>query len=55
MDPEYFTEKSRIEVYDNEGPVHNLNELEYIDGCIWANDYMVVENSGRSGKRSFWL
>lgn len=40
MDPEYFTEKSRIEVYDNEGPVHNLNELEYIDGYIWANVYM---------------
>lgn len=39
MDPEYFTEKSRIQVYDNEGPVHNLNELEYIDGYIWANVY----------------
>jgi Glutamine cyclotransferase len=53
MDPEYFTEKSRIEVYDNEGPVHNLNELEYIDGCIWANDYMtnrVVKIDPKTGK-----
>ncbi|SDD16884.1 glutaminyl-peptide cyclotransferase [Williamwhitmania taraxaci] len=40
MDPEYFTEKSRLEVFDNEGPVHYLNELEYIDGFIWANVYM---------------
>jgi len=40
MDPEYFTEKSRLEVYDNQGPVHYLNELEYIDGYIWANVYM---------------
>ena len=40
MDPEYFTEKSRVEVYDNQGPVRYLNELEYIDGYIWANVYM---------------
>jgi len=40
MDPEYFTEKSRLEVFDNEGPVRNLNELEYIDGYIWANVYL---------------
>lgn len=37
LDKEYFAETSRIEVYDNEGPVKNLNELEYINGEIWAN------------------
>jgi glutamine cyclotransferase len=39
MDPEYFTEVRRIEVYDNKGPVRELNELEYIRGKIFANIY----------------
>jgi len=39
MDPEYFTEVDRIEVYDNNGPVLQLNELEYIRGRIFANIY----------------
>lgn len=36
-EPETFTVASRIEVYDNEGPLNSLNELEFIDGEIWAN------------------
>lgn len=28
-----------IEVYDTEGPVTELNELEYVDGLIYANIY----------------
>ncbi len=43
LDPEYFNETSKIEVYDNEGPVHNLNELEYIDGLVYANVYQTEE------------
>jgi glutamine cyclotransferase len=39
-EPEMFTVISRIEVYDNEGPVSSLNELEYISGEIWANIWM---------------
>jgi glutamine cyclotransferase len=39
MDPEYFTENSRVEVYDEKGPVEKLNELEYINGKIYANIY----------------
>jgi glutamine cyclotransferase len=39
MDPEYFTETGRFEVYDENGPVERLNELEYIDGQIYANIY----------------
>ena len=39
-EPEMFTVKSRIEVYDNENPVDSLNELEYINGEIWANIWM---------------
>ena len=37
MDPEMFTVVSRIEVYDNKVKVNQLNELEYINGEIWAN------------------
>lgn len=37
FEPELFTVVSRIEVYDNEKKVDRLNELEYINGEIWAN------------------
>lgn len=39
MDPETFSETGEIEVYDNQGAVSQLNELEYIDGRIFANVY----------------
>ncbi len=39
LEPEYFTELSRIEVFDHEKAITNLNELEYIDGKIFANVY----------------
>jgi len=39
MDPEYFTEVKQIEVYNDKGPVSRLNELEYIEGRIFANIY----------------
>lgn len=39
-EPEGFTVKKRLEVYDNEKMVDQLNELEYINGEIWANVWM---------------
>ncbi len=46
LDPEFFAEKKRIEIYDHEGPVKMLNELEYIDGKVYANvyqsDYFII-------------
>ena len=39
-EPEMFTVVSRIEVYDNEKKLDQLNELEYINGEIWANIWM---------------
>ena len=46
MDPVYFTEVKRIEVYNHKGPVTRLNELEWINGKLFANiygkDYIVV-------------
>lgn len=38
-DPRTFQILRTIEVYNNEGPVDRLNELEYIHGKIYANVY----------------
>lgn len=38
-DPNTFGITRTIEVYTNEGPVKGLNELEYIEGKIYANVY----------------
>jgi glutaminyl-peptide cyclotransferase len=37
MDPDQFGNISKLEVYDSEKKVDQLNELEYINGEIWAN------------------
>jgi glutaminyl-peptide cyclotransferase len=39
-EPEMFTVVSRLEVYDNSNMIDSLNELEYINGEIWANIWM---------------
>lgn len=43
LDPGLFTVNRQIEVYHNTGPADSLNELEYIDGKIWANRYFTDE------------
>ncbi len=40
IEPEYFTVLSSIEVFDDKEAVRQLNELEFINGEIWANIYM---------------
>jgi glutamine cyclotransferase len=40
FEPETFTVLSRLEVYDNKTMIDSLNELEYINGEIWANIWM---------------
>lgn len=40
LNKDTFVEEGFIEVYDSRGPVDSLNELEYIDGKIYANIYM---------------
>ena len=45
--------KRNIQVYDNEGPVTELNELEFVDGLIYANIYCtdnIVAIDPESGK-----
>jgi glutaminyl-peptide cyclotransferase len=39
MEPESFTQVGKIEVFDENGPVIRLNELELIKGMIYANIY----------------
>lgn len=39
MDPKTFQEVKRVEVMDERGPVRQLNELEYIKGFIYANQW----------------
>lgn len=53
LEPEYFTVASSIEVFDDKKAVHQLNELEYIDGVLWANIYMtdlIVKIDPSNGK-----
>lgn len=39
LDKNTYLPKGTIEVYDNKGPVTQLNELEWVDGKIYANIY----------------
>jgi glutaminyl-peptide cyclotransferase len=40
LDPETFSEVSRLEVFDGDEPVEYLNELEFVDGRIYANVWL---------------
>jgi glutamine cyclotransferase len=40
VDPETFKIRKTLGVSDNNGPVGNLNELEFINGVIYANIYL---------------
>lgn len=40
LDPKNFNKIKTVEVYDHQGPVECLNELEYIGGHIWANVWL---------------
>jgi glutamine cyclotransferase len=39
LNKDTYQEEGFIEVYNNQGPVDSLNELEYFDGKIYANVY----------------
>lgn len=38
--PSTFNMIKEVEVYDHRGEVSQLNELEYVDGLVWANIWM---------------
>jgi glutaminyl-peptide cyclotransferase len=58
LDPLTFTESYVLRVHDGGRPVSNLNELEYIDGVIYANvrptDW-IVRISPESGEVLGWI
>ena len=52
VDPATFKINSTISVKDDQGPVNMLNELEYVDGAIYANVYqtdIIVKIDAESG------
>ena len=52
-DPQYFNQVGQLDVCNNRGLVINLNELEYVDGAIWANIYgesFIVKIDAKTGK-----
>lgn len=58
LDPESFRELKRVTVTDNGKPVQNLNELEFINGEIFANVWMsdkIAILSPKTGKVLRWL
>jgi glutamine cyclotransferase len=58
LDPESFTELGSLEVFDGGRPLENLNELEFINGSIYANislqDRIAIIQSD-SGKVTGWI
>ncbi len=58
LDPATFRELSRLPVRDGSSPVADLNELEYIDGEIWANVWQtdrVARIDPRTGQVNSWV
>lgn len=58
LDPESFEVQSSIQVHDGIRPVRNLNELEYIDGRIYANvwqTHRIAVIDPVSGQVANWL
>lgn len=37
VDPNDFSQIDAIQVFDDKGPIDSLNELEYVDGILYAN------------------
>jgi glutamine cyclotransferase len=53
LNPETQEEEKTIEVYSHMGPVAYLNELEYVNGELWANVYttnVIVKIDPETGK-----
>ena len=60
LDPATFQEQRRISVFDHDGRVEELNELEYVKGEIFANIWqeregMVVRLDPKDGKILGWI
>ena len=57
-DPNTFAEIKRIQVFDETGPIKNLNELEYIKGAIYANIWLtdrIAKIDPQTGRIISWI
>jgi len=58
LDPETFVQNRKIMVLDQDSPVWGLNELEYIDGQIYANVWpteRIVKIQPETGEVIGWI
>ena len=58
LDPQTFQEVGRIEVHTRDGPVSRLNELEYVQGEIYANVWQtdrIARISPETGEVTGWI
>ncbi|MDH4268876.1 MAG: glutaminyl-peptide cyclotransferase [Dehalococcoidia bacterium] len=58
LDPQTFEEIGQLEVFDNDGPIARLNELEYIQGEIYANVWqtdLVARIAPETGRVIGWV
>lgn len=58
LDPATFEEVRSVQVTDNGAPLTSLNELEYIDGEVWANVYQsdyLVRIDPATGAVASWV
>lgn len=58
LDPQTFQEVGRLEVHTREGPVSRLNELEYVQGEIYANVWQtdrIARISPETGEVVGWI
>ena len=57
-DPRNFLKTGEVEVRDGDQPVVNLNELEYVEGEIWANVWQsdfIARIDPASGRVTGWI
>jgi glutamine cyclotransferase len=58
LDPVTFRELRQVRVQDNGVPVKNLNELEYVNGEVWANVWLtdrIARISPLTGNVTGWI
>ena len=58
MDPKSFVVVGKLEVYDDKGKVAKLNELEFIDGEIYANIWgkdVIARIDPKTGYVNSWI
>jgi len=58
LDPETLEEIGSVQVYDSNGPLVRLNELEYINGEVYANIWQtdrIVRIEPETGRVTGWI